>query len=314
MSSDSSNPTPAPAAESGFASFFGSVKKGLAVAADVTKKAAISAAEKTKQTYEEMKAPPSSIQCSGCPLQVQVPATIWDWHCENAHTNSRDKSVCDFCKAPRSKSLPEPSVTCSACKSFTDVPSSNAGKHLKEAAASTKKFVSNAAAATKDQYNYLKATPETFHCAHCNSLLAVPTGPWACQTCTAENEESAKQCRQCTQKKTEQKAICGVCRNSTQIPTTNLADGFKSFTSDISQSSKKIYLDVAGKPYVTCPRCSAHVKLPEKIVPAVESRVGAGEKTTAEEGKQSSTTATEGAEGKVHQSVLCSSCKNPVEY
>lgn len=95
-----------------------------------------------------------------------------------------------------------------------------------------------------------------------NTLLAVPMGPWACQTCSmsddrqhsrdravlapaagrlkanlsmsgcslvalsglcapvlsavlfflpnSENEEGAKVCRQCGQKKSEQKAICGV--------------------------------------------------------------------------------------------------------
>lgn len=27
----------------------------------------------------------------------------------------------------------------------------------------------------------MRAAPTTFHCAHCNTLLAVPTGAWACQ-------------------------------------------------------------------------------------------------------------------------------------
>ncbi len=37
-------------------------------------------------------------------------------------------------------------------------------------------------------------------------------GPWACQTCTAQNDEHILKCRSCQQAKTEQKAICGVCR------------------------------------------------------------------------------------------------------
>lgn len=40
------------------------------------------------------------------------------------------------------------------------------------------------AAATKQGVEHLRAAPTTFHCGHCNTLLAVPTGPWACQTCS----------------------------------------------------------------------------------------------------------------------------------
>jgi len=100
------------------------------------------------------------------------------------------------------------------------------------------------------------------------------------------------------------------------IPSTNLADGFKAFTIDLQQSSRKIFYDVAGKPYVTCARCGAHVKLPEKIVPAVEmaGKEAAGAGTGAADTETKAEGAGDAAAAASKPPVNCTSCKNPVEY
>jgi len=152
-----------------------------------------------------------------------------------------------------------------------------------------------------------------------------------CQTCTVENLEEAKQCKQCTQKKTEQKAICGVCSQSTPIPSTNFMDGLVATARDIQQSSRKIYYDVSGKPYLTCGRCSFHVKLPERPAPQAGAGVGAGAGAGAgvAEGQASvpppaADAGGNGAEGQSSpppqyasvaqvNGLICPSCKNPLE-
>ena len=230
--------------------------------------------------------------------------------------------VCAVCHAPKPKQVNPPAVVCSSCHSSTIVPSSNAGKALSEAATSTKKFAVSTTSAAKEQIKYLSSAPETFHCSHCNSLLAVPTGPWACQTCTAENAEDAVKCKQCGQKKSEQKAICGVCRQSTVIPTTNFFDGLKSTTRDLAKSGSKVYLDVAGKSYVTCSRCGTHVQLTapaapgekggeiKALHPAVPSADGAAAAPAGAEGQPHVPTAAQQAELK---DLICPSCKNKIE-
>ena len=224
-----------------------------------------------------------------------------------------------MCHAPKPKQVNPPSVVCSSCHTATVVPSSNAGKALSEAATSTKKFAVSTTTAAKEQIKYLSSAPETFHCSHCNSLLAVPTGPWACQTCTAENAEAAAKCKQCGQKKSEQKAICGVCRQSTVIPTTNFFDGLKSTTRDLAKSGSKVYLDVAGKSYVTCSRCGSHVQLTAppaagvkggEIKPLHPAVAGVEGIATPPEGQAHAPTAAQQAELK---ELVCPSCKNKIE-
>lgn len=63
----------------------------------------------------------------------------------------------------------------------------------------------------------------------------------------------------CGQKKSEQKAICGVCRQSTVIPGSNFTDGLKHTVTGLKKGSKKAYLDAAGKPYITCNKCNTNV-------------------------------------------------------
>jgi hypothetical protein len=82
--------------------------------------------------------------------------------------------------------------------------------------------------------------------------------------CTGENAEDAKLCSACGQKKSEQKAICGVCRQSTVIPSSNFSDGLSHTVKTASRSSRKVYLDLANKPFITCPKCQHHVEIADK--------------------------------------------------
>lgn len=303
MSSTSSTSSTTSSSSTG-GSWLDRAKVMASQAADATKKAAVYAADSAKKTYDELKAPPSSIACSGCPNQVEVPSNIFDWSCLNGHHNTRENSQCVTCNSPKPKTA-DPVVVCSACHASTPVPATNAGKHLKEAAANSKAFVAKTAAATKDQINYLKSNPETFHCAHCNSLLAVPTGPWACQTCTAENPEDAIKCSKCTQKKSEQKAICGVCRQSTIIPTTNFVDGLKATTRDLAKSSTKIYYDARAVPYVSCSRCGQHV-------PLNENKDGSATPPTSTLPPTDGSAPTDSQQAQI-KNLVCPACKNKVE-
>lgn len=283
-------------------------------AAEATKKAVDSAVESTKKTYEELKAPPSHIQCSGCPSQVEVPANLFDWTCPNTHINGRDASVCAQCSAPKPKSATDPTVVCSQCHAATPVPASNASKHLKESAHNAKVFAAKTSTAAKEQIKYLSSNPETFHCAHCNSLLAVPTGPWACQTCTAENPEDAAKCSKCTQKKSEQKAICGVCRQSTVIPTSNFIDGLKATTRDLAKSGSKIYYDARSLPYVSCARCGHHVPVPvDANAPAAGAAPGAAGVPPAPVNASAEGASPTESQNAAIKELVCPACKNKVQ-
>lgn len=62
--------------------------------------------------------------------------------------------------------------------------------------------------------------------------------------------------------------LVSVCRQSTVIPSSNFVDGLKHTVKDLSMSSKKVYYDISGKPYLTCGRCSAHVSVDKSKVQA----------------------------------------------
>jgi hypothetical protein len=133
-----------------------------------------------------------------------------------------------------------------------------------------------------------------------------------CQTCTKENPEEAKECSQCNQKKTDQKCICGNCRNSTAIPSTNFMDGLAATARDLSKSSRKIYYDIAGKPYLTCQKCNNHIKMPEGSVPAqpqAAAQPGAG----AEGQPQPQPHPEQFASAAAIKNLTCPECKAPVE-
>lgn len=289
--------------------------------------AASAAAASAKKTYEDLKAPPTSVRCTACPTEIQVPPTVFDWVCAGGHVSKRADNQCGECHAQQPANLPAPTVTCPQCQSVTVVPSTNAAKHAREAAVKTKEFAVATAVSAKQGVAHLRADPDTFHCQHCDALLGVPTGPWACQTCTSENEEGAKTCKQCGQKKSDQKAICGVCRQSTSIPTSNFEDGLKHTFKDLHQSSKKVYFDLAGKPYITCNKCGAHVNVDKDKVSKVRGggnspqAVQAEQKQEAGEEKEGQSSPAPGgaapspSSGSVYngETVTCTNCKNPID-
>jgi hypothetical protein len=67
----------------------------------------------------------------------------------------------------------------------------------------------------------------------------------ACCLRHSKNKEATPKCKQCGQKKSAQKATCAVCRQSTEIPSTNFSDSLKSGVTNVSRSTKKVYYDVA---------------------------------------------------------------------
>jgi len=293
-------------------------------AASVTAAAAKSAADAAKAKYVELKSYPTQVRCSACPHEIAVPPTAFDWTCPAGHVSKLSDDTCVECKVAQPAGLPEPTVTCPSCQTVTIVPASNARKHVRETAVKTKEFAKATAVATKQGVEHLRATPTTFHCAHCNTLLAVPTGDWACQTCTTENEEATPKCKQCGQKKSDQKAICGVCRQSTVIPSSNFSDSLKSGVKNVSQSSKKVYYDVANKPYITCGKCATHIPIEKKdIVPtgkAAPAAEGEGRGSPPAADAAAAAAAAPPAsnsprpEGVYHGvNVICPSCRNPVD-
>lgn len=217
---------------------------------------AAAAAEKVAKSAQakvtELKAVPTHIRCSACPQQMAIPPAAFNWICNSGHLNAERTPTCIVCASP-APVLPNPCVACPHCHTITAIPSSNMRKEMRETQTKTKEYVER-----------MKATPVNFHCAHCNTLLAVPVGPWTCQTCNSENVDECKKCWQCSQKKTMQRAICGVCRASTPISTTNFSDSLKSGAKSVAMSSKKVYYDIAGTPYVTCGMCRANVSLEKK--------------------------------------------------
>jgi len=297
-------------------------------AASATAAAAKSAADATKAKVAELRSYPTQVRCSACPTEIPVPPTAFDWTCAAGHTSQLHEPTCRECKAAQPAGLPRPTVTCPSCQAVTVVPTSNARKHVGETAVKTKEFAVATAASTKQGIEHLRAAPTTFHCAHCNTLLAVPTGPWACQTCTSENEESEIKCKQCGQKKSDQKAICGVCRQSTVIPASNFTDSIKSNAKSAAQGTKKVYYDVSSKPYVTCGKCATHVTIEKKDVapvsgkaaPVVEGEgvrsapAAAAGSAPASGNVSPSSAAQQAGEGVfVGSTVICPSCKNPIE-
>lgn len=137
----------------------------------------------------------------------------------------------------------------------------------------------------------------------------------------SENEEAATKCKQCGQKKSDQKAICAICRQSTVIPSSNFSDSLKSGVKNVSQNTKKVYYDVAvrttlthtatvqqllslyadaqctlcfvvvyfplqSKPYITCSKCQTHIPIDKKdVVPHGAGAAAAARAAPAPEGE-----------------------------
>jgi len=220
---------------------------------------------------DELKEPPKKVNClnPACKKELDVPPGVFDWACSNPvcrKINERSVSACTACQSQRVEVI-APSVRCAACGCSTEVPSSNASKHLKATGAAAKKFAQDTAQKTKETYEMLKSRPTQFNCQHCNALLGVPPGlPWNCPRveCGFLNQDGLSDaCLQCkiTREMPELKVECGVCHKVTSVPTTNFVNKVKSGVQDLDRSVKKIYYDLSGTDYVVCPRCAAPIKL-----------------------------------------------------
>jgi len=230
------------------------------------KSAAKSASDYTKKTITELKSPPTSVQCSGCPRQVPVPKELFDWTCSQKHRNDRDALKCTVCGGEKwTPPVEEPkTVTCAECQAVTEVPNTAAARHLKQAAYDTKTAIQKTAVAAQESIVKLKSAPDQFHCSVCESLLFVPKGAWMCQACAQSNEEDAQACGnpKCTQKKAQQKVLCGVCNQAVLVPTSNFMNSLGHAERQMSTGAKKAFYTIADKPHVLCPRCKKQVLIP----------------------------------------------------
>jgi hypothetical protein len=226
--------------------------------ASTAKSAAKSASDYTKKTISDLKAPPASVQCSGCPRQVPVPKELFDWVCTQKHRNDRSEEKCTECGGEKWTPPVEEvkKVTCAECQAVTEVPNTTAARHLKQAAYDTKTAITKTAVAAQESIVKMKSAPEQFHCSVCDTLLFVPKGAWMCQACAQSNEEDIQACAnpKCSQKKTQQKVLCGVCNQAVLVPTSNFMNSLGHVERQMSTGVKKAFYTIADKPSVLCPR------------------------------------------------------------
>ena len=199
---------------------------------------------------------PTNMKCSGCALDMNIPATTWQWKCTNGHVNEYGDNQCsvESCHLQRTGSISWPAMLCDHCGTVTTVPGSEA------------------AATFTGGYSQLRATlqgwihpPRYFHCEHCQTTIVVPQGPWSCQACTQVNTADASKCVRCSQQHADQRVLCGHCHKATAVPQSGLADTVKSGLSSFSRFANKAMMDLSGQPNVPCPTCQHAVKLPAHI-------------------------------------------------
>jgi hypothetical protein len=115
------------------------------------------------------------------------------------------------------------------------------------------------------------------------------------------------------------------------IPSSNFTDGLKHTAKGLSKGTKKAYYDAAGKPYLTCNKCNAHVPVAagsvSKAAPSPMAAEGGKGSMPAESaemvapggapGAAPSSAAggsVQAAEGTYNgEAIVCPSCKNPIE-
>jgi hypothetical protein len=88
-------------------------------------------------------------------------------------------------------------------------------------------------------------------------------------------------------------------------------DGLKSGAKDLTQSTKRVYLDLKGEPYVTCQKCNAHVPVDRsKVSRAAAAAPAEGQPAPAAAAAPGGVGVQEGVySGEI---VQCPSCKNPI--
>jgi len=253
----------------------------------MAKSMAKSAADSVKSGVAELQAAPSTVICSNdaCKRAIPVPPGVFNWTCATPQCraiNPSGNSVCATCNTAKPK-LINPNVQCSACGTFTIVPTSNASKHLKSAGKATKEFVVATAAATKETYNEMKSKPVQFNCSHCTALLHVPPQqPWLCARgeCGAgPNDGQLESCPSCGVKRDlpAQLVLCGVCNKQTKVPSMVLLNKMRQGASLVNRGATKIYYDVAGKDYVVCPRCGAAIRYESRAAAAAGAGTAAAD-------------------------------------
>ena len=136
-------------------------------------------------------------------------------------------------------------------------------------------------------------------------------------------EESSKKVRGHSERACLADSGCSAWREAGR--TDSLA---RSLVCDLLRPRSQVYYDVAGKPYLTCGKCAAHVTVAKKDV---KSGAGGSPKAPVAEGQGLGSPPNAGAEAAaaapgglqappaahegVYQgeTVICPSCKNPIE-
>lgn len=256
---------------------------------------AVSAVKAAETAVLQLREYPTSVQCPSCLTVNPVAPALWDWTCSKEDckkSNTGAVSACVDCKTAK-PSTPNPKVTCTKCSAIVTVPSSNASKLLDDG----KIGVRETAKAAKKEIDMLQEKPTQFNCEHCHTLLGVPAPmPWSCAQCKTSNPADAAACTGagCTVSKpdTAGMVLCGVCNKATKVPANNFLVKVKAEYALASKGLKKLYLDIASKPYILCPRCQTplHVDFKKKAEGSVEAEP-VDKKVDAKSSSDASTTA-----------------------
>jgi hypothetical protein len=110
------------------------------------------------------------------------------------------------------------------------------------------------------------------------------------------------------------------------IPSSNFSDGLKSSVKDLHQSTRKVYYDIGGKPYLTCSKCNSHVAIeknkisqpqhqpPPQPLQQGQSSIPPSVEGGAPGGAIASSPASSAPEGQYQgENIVCPNCKNPIE-
>lgn len=253
-----------------------------------------------RASIRDLQATPTQVECDRCKIFLPVPSPdrFYDWSCASNHSNPKSANTCLSCQAPRPSEASQLRTVQCSCLHDVPVPMSNAKYYFTHAGSTTVRLVNEGKKSAETAYTTLTSPPPTFHCMHCKTLLAVPQGNWNCQTCTTFNESHADSCVFCTQLRSDQRALCGACRRSTKIPNMKIADSVSFAGHQVNQELRKLYYNALSRPFVTCPRCNAHMSAPEnqpsqakpiaqpseegKMQPATDEEPGSEEKKHAE--------------------------------
>jgi len=215
------------------------------------------------ETIADMKAPPSQIVCKQCEKPVMVPPTKFDWACASCtFINKREAEKCASCNTLKPDKLPTPTMICTMCNATNEVPSTTAQVKLQAAAKATKEAATTAATKAKEEYKFLKATPEKFNCEHCHCEQGNPN--FALQQRYEAQAAAAQPPPPAVVEVTQ--VVCSVCKKQTSVPGSNFTNKVKASAASAATHVNKAYMQVTDKRFVSCPICNNPCPFAEDLV------------------------------------------------